>query len=176
MDNKTNSETASETSDTGNNQINEYANPSIIETGANSTTVEVETSLLEISSILSYLAECDNQQAAFGADFQSDLSYGRHYLMQMLSSCVNHFYECAERVAEQTIQLQNMVESNKAQTSKQVDGLVKLHGLYKALVEFKEDGARADFDKLKMDIKACESSLSLVQNKALVALQPGRLI
>ena len=63
----------------GTDQSNEIINPLMARIGANSTTVGVETSLLEISSILGYLAECDCHQAAAGIDFQAVLSYGRHY-------------------------------------------------------------------------------------------------
>ena len=91
---------------------------------------------------------------------------GGEEINEMLSSCVNHFYECAERVAEQTIQLQNMMESNKVQASQQIEDLIKLHRLYKALVEFPQDGATADFEQLKKDIMTCEGLLSLGQDNA----------
>lgn len=141
---------------------NETVNKLILEIGGSSSAVSVNTSLLEVASILDYLAQCDCTQAGSGSDLPGDLHYGRHYLMQILSCFVYHFYENASLVPEH---LNKMLSSIATKN----DTLVELHEHYQALIEFPDDGSKLDLDKLKMNIMVCEDSLSLKKSEAIVA-------
>jgi hypothetical protein len=119
--------------------------------------VNIDTSLLEVASIMDYLAQCDLSQAGSGHNISNDLCYGRGYLMKMLGNCVAHFWQEAEGSTKATEQLNQTLESNRQKQAK----LLELNGLYKTLTDFPNTGEKSALAQLKQNIQACEDTLGL---------------
>jgi hypothetical protein len=138
----------------------------IDELGNNYSMVKIETTLFEVSTILTYLAQCDYAQGEAASDLESDESFGRHYLMQMLGRCVHHFHENGEETAGAVNHLHNVI----TEKDREVSSLLQLHKHYKELIEYSETNEKAKGDELallKSSILAIENNLSLQKSPAL---------
>lgn len=123
--------------------------------------VSTTVSLFEVAAILEYLSECDMDQATVQPDFPNQRSYGRHYLMSLLSRCVEGFHENSEAVIETAGELQIKFKERN-------DNVVQLQSLYKTLIELPSTRSREALDKVKSDILECEARLSLTINDGVV--------
>jgi hypothetical protein len=162
--NKATSEDSNKTSDKAVNRL-------ITEMSHNCASVSIDVSLADVASILQYLSQCDFAQGESGNELQGELCFGRSYLLRMLGVCIHHFHENAENVGLATDHLNNIITLNNQSADNKIGNLVKLHGLYKALIEHPENGSQAELSMLKADIMSHESSLSLSNSDALAGFK-----
>lgn len=161
MKNETSSEAGNETAD-------ETINSSITQMSHHCANMSIDVSLYDVASILQYLSQCDLAQGESGNELESELCFGRSYLMGMLGDCVHHFHENAENMEHATDKLNQIITSNKEGADRKIDTLVELHGFYKTLIEYSENDSEIDLNTLKMAIRGHENKLSLTISDALV--------